>query len=120
MTIKTGCSSSLVCLDLACKALRDGDCEGALVGGTSLIFSPTMSLALSDQGVLSPTGTCKTFDASADGYGRGEAINAIYIKTLRQAIQDGDPIRQSSVVRALTVTARPKECLPQAQPRKRD
>ncbi|GLA97323.1 type I Iterative Polyketide synthase (PKS) [Aspergillus tubingensis] len=101
MTIKTGCSSSLVCLDLACKALRDGDCEGALVGGTSLIFSPTMSLALSDQGVLSPTGTCKTFDASADGYGRGEAINAIYIKTLRQAIQDGDPIRQSSVTQGM-------------------
>lgn len=101
MTIKTGCSSSLVSLDLACKALRDGDCEGALVGGTSLIFSPTMSLALSDQGVLSPTGTCKTFDASADGYGRGEAINAIYIKTLRQAIQDGDPIR--AVIRGTSV-----------------
>ncbi|PYI02487.1 polyketide synthase [Aspergillus sclerotiicarbonarius CBS 121057] len=101
MTVKTGCSSSLVCLDLACKALRDGDCDGALVGGTSLIFSPTMSLALSDQGVLSPTGTCKSFDASADGYGRGEAINAIYIKTLRQAVLDGDPIR--AVIRGTSV-----------------
>ncbi|PWY91664.1 polyketide synthase [Aspergillus sclerotioniger CBS 115572] len=101
MTVKTGCSSSLVCLDLACKALRDGDCDGALIGGTSLIFSPTMSLALSDQGVLSPTGTCKSFDALADGYGRGEAVNAIYIKTLRQAVQDGDPIR--AIIRGTSV-----------------
>jgi acyl transferase domain-containing protein len=52
-----------------------------------------MTLALSDQGVLSPSGTCKTFDASADGYGRGEAVNAIYIKRLSRALQDGDPVR---------------------------
>ncbi|RAH64406.1 type I polyketide synthase [Aspergillus aculeatinus CBS 121060] len=93
MTVKTGCSSSLVCLDLACKAIRAGDCESALVCGTSLIFSPTMTLALSDQGLLSPTGTCKTFDAAADGYARGEALNAVYIKKASQAIQDGDHIR---------------------------
>ncbi|PYI31307.1 putative polyketide synthase [Aspergillus indologenus CBS 114.80] len=93
MTVKTGCSSSLVCLDLACKAIQAGDCESALVCGTSLIFSPTMTLALSDQGLLSPTGTCKTFDAAADGYARGEALNAIYIKKASQAIQDGDHIR---------------------------
>lgn len=92
MTVKTGCSSSLVCLDLACKAIRAGDCESALVCGTSLIFSPTMTLALSDQGLLSPTGTCKTFDAAADGYARGEALNAVYIKKASQAMQDGDHI----------------------------
>ncbi|PWY70902.1 putative polyketide synthase [Aspergillus heteromorphus CBS 117.55] len=101
MTVKTGCSSSLVCLDLACKAIRDGDCDGALVGGTNLIFSPTMTQALTDQGVLSPTGTCKTFDAAADGYARGEAINVIYIKRLSQAIQDGDPIR--AIIRGTSV-----------------
>ncbi|ODA79280.1 hypothetical protein RJ55_04873 [Drechmeria coniospora] len=56
MTVKTGCSSSLVCLDMACEAIRKGDCDGALVCGTGLIFSPTMTLALSDQGVLSPSG----------------------------------------------------------------
>ncbi|KAK5996188.1 Highly reducing polyketide synthase lcsB [Cladobotryum mycophilum] len=101
MTIKTGCSSSLVGLDLACDAIRKGDCTGALVCGSSLIFSPTMTLALSDQGVLSPSGICKTFDAAADGYGRGEAINAVYIKTLSQALHDGDSIR--AVIRATSV-----------------
>lgn len=101
MTVKTGCSSSLVCLDMACEAIRKGDCDGSLVCGTSLIFSPTMTMALSDQGVLSPDGICKTFDASANGYGRGEAINAIYIKKLSKAIEDGDVIR--AVIRATSV-----------------
>ena len=58
-----------------------------------MIMSPTMSIAMTEQGVLSPTGSCNTFDASADGYSRGEAVNAIYIKRLSDAIRDGDPIR---------------------------
>lgn len=57
-----------------------------------------MTLALSEQGIVSPTGTCKTFDASADGYARGEAINMIYIKKLSDAVEAGDPIR--AVIRA--------------------
>jgi acyl transferase domain-containing protein len=60
-----------------------------------------MTLALSDQGVLSPSGSCKTFDASADGYGRGEAVNMIFVKKLSQAIRDGDPIR--AVIRGTSV-----------------
>ena len=86
---------------MACEAIRKGDCDGALVCGTGLIFSPTMTLALSDQGVLSPSGVCRTFDASADGYGRGEAVNAIYVKKLSQAIQDCDSIR--AVIRGTSV-----------------
>lgn len=93
MTIRTACSSSLVGLHEACQALYNGECEGAVVAGTSLFLSPTMTIALSEQGVLSPTGSCKTFDAKADGYARGEAINAVYIKRLDDALRDGDPIR---------------------------
>ena len=52
-----------------------------------------MTTNMSDNMVLSPSGHCKTFDASADGYARGEAVNAIYIKTLDQALKDGDRIR---------------------------
>jgi acyl transferase domain-containing protein len=98
MTIKTGCSSSLISLHLACQALNNGDCSSAIVGGTNLIMSPTMTIAMCEQGVLSPTGRCKTFDADADGYVRGEAINAICIKKLSDAIRDNDPIR--AVIRA--------------------
>ncbi|KAI9150039.1 LOW QUALITY PROTEIN: Highly reducing polyketide synthase lcsB [Paramyrothecium foliicola] len=103
MTVKTACSSSLVCLNMACDAIRKGDCDGALVCGTSMIFSPTMMIALSDRGLLSPGGISKTFDVSADGYGRGEAVNAVYIRRLSQAIQDGDQIR--AIIRGTSVNS---------------
>lgn len=93
MTLQTGCSSSLVGLHQACAALQAQDCSSAIVAGTNLILTPTMTTTMSDNMVLAPDGICKTFDAAADGYGRGEAINAIYIKLLETAIRDGDPIR---------------------------
>lgn len=48
---------------------------------------------MQEQGLMSPTGSCKSFDADADGYARGEAVSAIYIKKLSAAINDGDPVR---------------------------
>lgn len=97
-TIKAGCSSSLIALHEAVRAIRAGDCDGAIVAGTNLIFSPTMSMAMTEQGVLSPDASCKSFDANANGYARGEAINAIFLKGLSSALRNGDPIR--AVVRA--------------------
>lgn len=97
-TVKTACSSSMIALHLACTALKNGECDAALVGGTNLITAPAMSIVMTDQGIVSPEGRCKTFDASADGYGRGEAISTIYLKRLDDAIRDGSPIR--AVIRA--------------------
>lgn len=57
-------------------------------------------------GVLSPTSTCHTFDASADGYGRGEGIGVMYLKRLSDAIRDKDPIR--SIIRGSAVNANGK------------
>jgi acyl transferase domain-containing protein len=57
-----------------------------------------MTAAMSDLGVLSPDGSCKTFSADANGYARGEGINAIFIKPLEAALRDGNPIR--AVIRA--------------------
>ncbi|KAJ5887882.1 type I iterative PKS [Penicillium taxi] len=93
LTIQTACSSSLVGLHEACQALYSGECSSALVAGTNLIFTPTMTTSMSDNLVISKSGVCRTFDAAADGYGRGEAVNAIFIKPLDKAIRDGDPIR---------------------------
>ena len=93
MVIKTGCSASLIGLHNACRALQSGDCTSAIVAGTSLIMGPYLTAAMTQQGVLSPDGSCKTFDASADGFARGEAINAVYIKTLDDAIRDRNPVR---------------------------
>lgn len=93
MTLETGCSSSLVGLHEACQAILAGDCTSAIVAGTNLILTPTMTITMSDNMVLSPSGICRTFDAAADGYGRAEGVNALYIKRLDDAVRDGDPIR---------------------------
>lgn len=88
----------MVALHQACQAIQGGDCESAVVGGANLILAPGMTSALTEQRVLSPDGSCKSFSADADGYARGEAINAVFVKPLRHAIRDGNPIR--AVIRA--------------------
>lgn len=98
MLARTGCSASLVALHEACLAISRGDCEGAIVGGANLIMAPGMTAAMTEMGVLAPDGSCKTFSADANGYGRGEAISAIFIKPLADAIRDGNPVR--AVIRA--------------------
>ncbi|KAL4902087.1 hypothetical protein BDW74DRAFT_187059 [Aspergillus multicolor] len=98
MTIKTACSSSLAALHEACQALRSGSCSSALVGGTSLIWSPTMTDAMVKSMLLSPDGVSRTFDAGANGYARGEGINCLYVKRLSDALRDSNPIR--AVVRS--------------------
>ncbi|PYH62465.1 type I polyketide synthase [Aspergillus niger CBS 101883] len=92
-TVRTACSSSLVGLHMAQRAIATGRCSSAIVAGTSLLLTPTYTIAMTEERALSPDGKCKTFDASADGYARGEAINAIYVKKLEDAIRDNDPIR---------------------------
>ncbi|KAI0900051.1 fatty acid synthase S-acetyltransferase [Annulohypoxylon nitens] len=98
MTIRTGCSAALVGLNEACMAISRGDCEAALIGGVNLILGPNMTTALAEQGVISNDGSCKTFSAEANGYARGEAVTAIFIKPLSDALRDGNPVR--AVIRA--------------------
>ena len=93
IVIRTACSSSLTALHEACMALHSGECESAIVGGTNMILNPHMTAAMTEQGVLSPDGKCKSFDENANGYARGEGIVAIHIKKLSDAILDNDPIR---------------------------
>ncbi|KAL4802595.1 hypothetical protein BDV18DRAFT_163998 [Aspergillus unguis] len=103
MTIRTACSSSLMALHTACQALYMGECSSAVVGGCNLILTPRMTATMSELGVLSPNGNCRSFDAHADGYARGEALNAIQIKRLSHALRDGDPIR--SVIRSVCINS---------------
>jgi len=92
LTVDTACSSSLVALHDAVAAMRSGDCEEALVSGVNLLCSPTISIAYYQAGMLSPTGRCRTFDASADGYVRGEGGVMLLLKPLARALDDGDAI----------------------------
>ncbi|KAL6704644.1 hypothetical protein ACN47E_008041 [Coniothyrium glycines] len=98
VVVKTGCSASLVALHDACNALRTGDARSALVAGTMLNLDPTTTALMTTEGILSPDGSCKTFSADANGFVRAEAINCLYIKPLKTAIADGNPIR--AVIRA--------------------
>ncbi|KAF4945826.1 hypothetical protein FGADI_11645 [Fusarium gaditjirri] len=104
MVVRTACSSSMIALHLACQDILSGDCaDGAIVGGINLIITPRTTVALTEQGVLSEDGRCKTFDADADGYARGEGVSAIYIKKLSDAVRDRDPIR--AVIRSTCAAA---------------
>ncbi|KAH7309684.1 fatty acid synthase [Stachybotrys elegans] len=69
------------------------ECVAAVVGGVNLVMTVDQHMNTAKLGVLSPTSTCHTFDASADGYGRAEAVGAVYLKLLSDALRDGDPIR---------------------------
>ncbi|KAK4042013.1 PKS01 highly reducing polyketide synthase [Parachaetomium inaequale] len=92
-TVATACSSSLVALHLACQSLQNKEAEMAIVGGCNLIINPNMFIFQSGQGFLSPDGKCKTFDAAADGYGRGEGFAVVVLKRVDDAVNHRDPIR---------------------------
>ena len=92
MAVDTACSSSLVSVHLACQSLRSGESDLALAGGVNLILTPELTITFSQARMLAPDGHCKTFDASADGYVRGEGCGVIVLKRLSDAIHDGDNI----------------------------
>ena len=92
MSVDTACSSSLVAVHMACQALRSRECDLAIAGGTHRILLPHGSIALSQASLLAPDGRCKTFDARADGYVRGEGCGIVLLKRLSDAIADGDDI----------------------------
>ncbi|HEY5834148.1 beta-ketoacyl synthase N-terminal-like domain-containing protein, partial [Streptomyces sp.] len=101
LAVDTACSSSLTAVHLACQSLRTGESETAVAGGANVMSTPTVHLAMSAAGALAPDGRCKTFDDSADGYGRGEGAAAVVLKRLSSARRDGD--RVYAVIRGSAV-----------------
>ncbi|KQT54869.1 hypothetical protein ASG43_04825 [Aureimonas sp. Leaf454] len=92
ISIDTACSSSLVALHYAARALQTGECDAALAGGVNLMMSPQYPIVMSKGHFLAADGRCKSFDARADGYSRGEGAGVVALKRLQDAIADGDPI----------------------------
>jgi microcystin synthetase protein McyG len=101
LSVDTACSSSLVTIHLACQSLRSGESRLAIAGGVNVMLSPHVSVLLSKGRMLAPDGRCKTFDASADGYVRGEGCGVVVMKRLSDAVADGD--RVMAVIRASAV-----------------
>lgn len=103
MTVKTACSSSGLALHNALQAIRLGEISSAIVAGASILMAPGMAITMTAGLPLSPEGSSKTFDASADGYARAEAVSCLYVKRLDEAIRDGNPVR--AVIRASATNA---------------
>ncbi|WP_078871673.1 type I polyketide synthase [Streptomyces caatingaensis] len=92
MSVDTACSSSLVAVHLACHSLWTGEAELALAAGVNVILDGAVGAAFERAGFLAPDGRCKTFDAAADGYGRGEGCAVVVLKPLERALAAGDPV----------------------------
>lgn len=88
--IDTACSSSLVAVHLACKALRNMECDVAIAGSVKINLLPVKSSK--KLGIESSDGRARTFDDSADGTGMGEGVAAVILKPLNRALRDGDNI----------------------------
>jgi acyl transferase domain-containing protein/NADPH:quinone reductase-like Zn-dependent oxidoreductase/NAD(P)-dependent dehydrogenase (short-subunit alcohol dehydrogenase family)/SAM-dependent methyltransferase/acyl carrier protein len=101
IAVDTACSSSLVAMHLACGSLRRGESSAALVGGVNAILKPEATIGFSRASMLAPDGRCKTFDARANGYVRGEGAGMILLKPLSAALDDGD--RVYAVIRSSVV-----------------
>jgi acyl transferase domain-containing protein/acyl carrier protein len=92
MPIDTACSSSSVALHLACQSLRSRESEVAMVGGVNLILAPDTHVCFSKLQAISPEGSSKSFDATADGYVRSEGCSMVILKRLSDALDAGDNI----------------------------
>lgn len=94
INVQAACSTSLVAVHLACQSLLAGECEIALAGGASVVFSyAKMGYRFSDGSVFSSDGMCRPFDASACGTVFGDGVGIVVLKRLSDAVADGDNIR---------------------------
>ncbi len=92
MVIKTACSSALVAVHQAMRALQAGDCDSAIAGGINVMLVPDISVCLTKGGFLSPDGRCKTFDRDANGYVRSEGCGLVILKRYSDAVRDKNRI----------------------------
>jgi 6-methylsalicylic acid synthase len=92
VALDAACAASLVTVHNACQMLRAGETSLALAGGVSALIGPGLTRVLDVAGATAPDGRCKTFDAAADGYGRGEGAGVVVLKRLADAVRDGDHV----------------------------
>ncbi|MGE2714905.1 beta-ketoacyl synthase N-terminal-like domain-containing protein [Mycolicibacterium litorale] len=92
VALDAACAASLVAVHQACQLLRDGETSLALAGGVSALIGPGLTRVLDQAGATAPDGRCKSFDAAADGYGRGEGAAVVVLKRLSDALRDGDRV----------------------------
>ena len=104
--VDTACSSSLVAMHAACRSLTNAECEFALVGGVNALISPGPYLSFSQMGMIAPDNACKTFDARANGFVRGEGAGVVVLKRLSEALANRDRIYAVILTTALNQDGR--------------
>ena len=93
ISVGTACSTSAVALHLACQSILSGECDMAIVGGARIAVPLTAGYVYEEDGILSPDGHCRTFDAAAKGTVVGSGAAIVVIKRMSDALRDGDTIR---------------------------
>ena len=101
VSVDMACASSLAAVHQASTALRQGEVDLAIVGAANAVLSPAVAEFMRAAGVFSASGRCRTFDAAADGFVRGEGGGIVVLKRLTEAQADGDRIR--AVIRGSAV-----------------
>jgi acyl transferase domain-containing protein len=101
ITVQTACSTSLVAVQLACAALAAGACDLALAGGVSVAVPHRHGYLFEPDGILSPDGHCRAFDAEAQGTVPGSGAGIVALRRLADALADGDLVH--AVIRGVAV-----------------
>ena len=90
--VDAACASAMVAVNDAVSDLQYGKADLAIAGGVQAILNGRIYELRAESMMLSPDGQCKAFDASADGYVRGEGCGVVVLKRLSEAEADGDRI----------------------------
>lgn len=101
VTVQTACSTSLVAVEMACRALARGECDLAMAGGSSITFPERAGYLYQEGMIFSPDGHCRPFDVEAKGTRAGAGAGLVVLKRLRDAVRDGDTIH--AVIRGAAV-----------------
>jgi acyl transferase domain-containing protein/thioesterase domain-containing protein len=92
INVQTACSTSLVAVHLACQSLLNCECDMALAGGVSIVIPQKVGYWYQEGMINSPDGHCRAFDAKAKGTVGGDGVGIVVLKTLAEALADGDHI----------------------------
>ncbi|MGD2087189.1 MAG: SDR family NAD(P)-dependent oxidoreductase [Candidatus Aminicenantes bacterium] len=92
VVVQSACSTSLVAIHMACRALLTRECDIALAGGVSVDSGERYGYMFQEGMILSPDGHCRTFDAEAKGTVGGNGVGIVVLKRLKFAQEDGDTI----------------------------
>ncbi len=101
MNIQTACSTSLVAVAQACWSLANYQCDIAVAGGVCVTIPVIRGYRYQEQGMHSPDGHCRAFDAKAQGTVFSDGVGVVILKRLGEALKKG--YRVDAVIRGWAI-----------------